>query len=53
MNCKLIMLESALGILPERMLCERLRFSNDDSFPKLGGMIPENELLLRSKTYCK
>jgi hypothetical protein len=52
-ECRLIMVDSESGILPERWLCETLRFSNIESFPKFEGMVPESELLLRSSKYRK
>ena len=41
------------GILPVRWLCERFRFSIKASFPRFEGIVPESELPLRSKRYCK
>ena len=49
---RLIMPENIIGMLPERSLWERLRFSSVLSLPKLGGIGPESELLLRSRNDC-
>ncbi|PIN02192.1 hypothetical protein CDL12_25293 [Handroanthus impetiginosus] len=51
-NLLLIIPDNAEGLLPERLLCERLKFSKELSFPNDGGIIPESELLLRSNKYC-
>ncbi|PIN04421.1 hypothetical protein CDL12_23042 [Handroanthus impetiginosus] len=50
-NLLLIIPDNAEGILPERLLCERLKCSKELSFPNDGGIIPESELLLRSNKY--
>lgn len=50
---RLFMPENVDGMLPERLLWERLRFSRLLSLPKLEGIDPESELLLRSRNNCR
>jgi len=52
MELILSMLEREAGILPNKLLCERLRFSNLVSFAKVEGIEPARELWLRSRSNC-